>query len=180
MMQGKDASVGLLQLRERIEGVFAGQTASAHAVQAVIASIAVAAIVAWQAAREALRARYRRQLLIWSALLLGWCFANILLAVAVHNGIAPAFLVVAVFNATFWISGTAMLVATIYLVWSGFAQRALTIRYAGGALALSAVFVASWLAGMPVRPVTETAWLTLLILTASFLAPWSLHRIRHT
>jgi hypothetical protein len=180
MMEGKNASAGLLQMRERIVGAFARQTASAYAVQAVIASIAVAVIVAWQASREALRVRYRRQLLVCSALLLVWCFASILLALAVHNGIAPAFLAGAVFNATFWIWGAAMLAATSYLVWSGFAQRALTIRYAGGALALSAVFVATWLAGMPARPITEIAWLTLLILTASFLAPWSLNRVRHT
>jgi hypothetical protein len=72
-----------------------------------------------------------------------------------------------------------MLLTTIYLLWSGFAQRALTIRYACGALMISAAFGAAWHAGMPAGSVVGILWLTLVILMAILLAPWSLSRIRH-
>jgi hypothetical protein len=178
MIDGKNVSVGFLGLRERIAGVFAGETTYARAAQAVFASMAVAVIVAWQAASEALRARYRRRLIFVGALILVWCLSIILLAVAVKTGVAPASMMGAFIGATFWISGTVMSLATTYLLWNGLARRALTIRYIGGVLALTAVFAVSWMAGMPVKP-AGILWLVLLMLTAGFLAPWAFNRVRH-
>jgi len=80
---------------------------------------------------------------------------------------------------TFWISGAAMVLATIYFAWHGFTERVLTIRYSCTALVISAVFVASWLAGFPAARVVEISWLALLILMIGVLAPWSLNRVRH-
>ncbi len=38
-----------------------------------------------------------------------------------------------------------MVFTTVYVFWSGFAERVLTIRYASGAVAISAAFGAAWL-----------------------------------
>ena len=38
-----------------------------------------------------------------------------------------------------------MVITTVYVFWSGFAERVLTIRYASGAVAISAAFGAAWL-----------------------------------
>ena len=44
-----------------------------------------------------------------------------------------------------WIAAAAMVLTTVYVFWSGFAERVLTIRYASGAVAISAAFGAAWL-----------------------------------
>ena len=41
-------------------------------------------------------------------------------------------------------SVAAMVFTTVYLFWSGFAERVLTLRYASGAVAISAAFAAAW------------------------------------
>ena len=84
----------------------------------------------------------------------------------------------------------AMVVTTVYVFWSGFAESVLTIGYAGGAIALSAGFAAAWLTVLHVAGVqlsgmspTNAVWVlspALLPLMASVLAPWSLSRVRHT
>ena len=50
----------------------------------------------------------------------------------------------AIVRATGWIAVAAMVITTIYLFWSGFAERVLTVRYACGALVISAAFAAAW------------------------------------
>ncbi len=104
--------------------------------------------------------------------------AIVLLVWATESGIASEFLLHAVLRATGWIALAAMALTTIYLIWSGFADRALTVRYACGALLISAVIGAARLAEMPAN-FADLLWLVLPILTVSFLAPWSLSRIRH-
>jgi hypothetical protein len=89
-----------------------------------------------------------------------------------------------------WIATAAMLVTTVYVFWSGFAERVLTIRYASGAVAISVAFAASWLtvlhvagvqlAGMSAMNAVSVVSPALLPLMASVLAPWSYSRIRHT
>jgi hypothetical protein len=95
-----------------------------------------------------------------------------------------------VYAAMRWIATAAMVFTTVYIFWSGFAERVLTIRYAGGAVALSAAFGAAWLtmlhiagvqlAGMSAMNAISVVSPALLPLMASGLAPWSLGRIRHT
>jgi hypothetical protein len=83
-----------------------------------------------------------------------------------------------------------MVFTTVYVFWSGLAERVLTLRYASGAVAISAAFAVAWLstlhiagvrlAGMSATnaiSVVAPAWLPLM---ASVLAPWSYSRIRHT
>jgi len=79
---------------------------------------------------------------------------------------------------------------TVYALWSGFAERVLTIRYASGAVAISMAFGAAWLTVLQMAGVqlagmsaTNAVWILLsasLPLTIGMLAPWSYSRIRHT
>jgi hypothetical protein len=95
-----------------------------------------------------------------------------------------------VYGAMYWIATAAMVLTTVYVFWSGFAERVLTTRYASGAVAISAAFGAAWLtvlhmAGVPLAGMSATNPISvvsaaLLPLMASVLAPWSLSRIRHT
>ncbi len=170
LMEGKEATVGVLQLRREIgEGVFG--------VQAVITPISIALMVAAFAAFTALQARYPRRLLVVGSLLLFHALALALLAVAAINGIVSTFLVDAIFRATGWIAAAALVLSTIYLLWSGFAERALTIRYVCGAAAIAAAFA---VACLPANSLASVLATMLLPLTIFVLAPWSLHRIRHT
>jgi hypothetical protein len=78
---------------------------------------------------------------------------------------------------------------TVYLFWNGVAERVLTVRYMGGALAISAAFAVAWVAvrhaagvqfhGMPVNHAVSMLLPALLPLMLSIVAPWSLSRIRH-
>jgi hypothetical protein len=80
--------------------------------------------------------------------------------------------------------------ATVYLFWSGLAERLVTLRYVCSALLVSAVFAASWLAvlraggvqlaAMPTTNAVSMLLPVLLPLMGSVLAPWSLNRLRHT
>jgi hypothetical protein len=185
----REPILGLLILRRQIGDTFGGLTGYAHVAQAILASIIVVTVVAGLAARNALWARYPRRVLIGVSLLLLWCLAIIVLVLARRSGIASAFLVGAIIRATPWIAAAAMALATVYLFWSGFAERLLTARYACGALVISAAFGAAWLtvlhaagvplAGMPVKHAALILWPLLLPLMASVLAPWSLSRVRH-
>ena len=178
--QQVDARPGLLQTRQKIGDALGGLTGYALAVPAIVTSVAVAFLVASLAAFTALRARYSRRVLVAGLLLLLFVLAFALLAWATKRGIAPEFLLHAILRATGWIALAAMALTTIYLVWSGFAGRALTVRYACGALVIAAAIGAARLAGMPAMNVAGLLWLVLPILTVSFLAPWSLNRVRHT
>jgi hypothetical protein len=89
-----------------------------------------------------------------------------------------------------WIAAAALVFTTAYVFWNGFAERVLTIRYASGAVAISAAFGAVWLtvlhmagvqpAGMSATNALSILWPALLPLTMSVLAPWSYSRMRHT
>ena len=106
------------------------------------------------------------------------------------NGIVSPFVFDAIFSAARWIFLAAMALTTVYVCWSGFAERVLTIRYASGAVAMSAAFGAAWLtvlhmagvqlAGMSAMNAVSILSPALLPLLVSVLAPWSLSRVRHT
>ncbi len=128
-----------------IGDAFGGTDGYAIAALVVIASVVVAVMVASLAAFTALRARYPRRLIVAGSLLLLWYLAIVLLDLAARRGIGPEFLLGAILRATGWIAAAAMVFAIVYLFWSGFAERVLTIRYACGAVAISAAFGAAWL-----------------------------------
>ncbi len=182
---GKNVVPDVLNLREAIAEGFSGLAATVRFALVVAAFSTVAGLVAWQAAREALRARYPRALLVIEWLPAAWGVASILLALAGRTGIIPMLAVHAFFTATFWITGVALIVATLYLLWSGFAGRALTIPYVCGAVAISAMFAGTWIVARSETNILGESmigilWLGLAILMLSVLAPWSLNRSRHT
>ena len=186
---GKDAVPEILKKRQIFADVFAGQTAYSLVAQAVIASVAVAVMIALLAAFAAVRARYPRPLRIAGSLLLFHGLVLVLLALAENKGIASPFLVGTVFEVTGWTLVIAMVLATVYLFWNGFASRTLTTRYTSVAFLIWAAFAAVWLtvliaagvqlAGMHAAGIVGILWPVLLPLMASVVAPWSLSRIRH-
>jgi len=151
---------------------------------AVVASIGVAVMIALIAAIMALAARYPRPLNIATSLyLLSWGLVLVLLALAGRRGIGL------LFGPTRFIDAPAIVLATVYLSWRVFSERLLTLRSACGAVLVSAAFGAAWItvlraAGVQLAgaPTMDAVWMlspALLPLIASFLAPWSLSRIRH-
>jgi hypothetical protein len=173
-----------------IEGVVRAMGAYELLALAFVTAIVVAVMVAWRAALVALRARYARRLTLagWSLLLHG--LVLVLLTQAAARGFGSAFLLDAVLGVTKWVTAAAIVVATIYLLWSVVAERLLTPRQAAGAVLVSAAFGTAWLtvlraagvhlAGMPTTDVAWTLTPVLLPLMAVALASWSLSRVRHT
>ena len=106
-----------------------------------------------------------------------------LLALAEQKGIVSPFVVDAIFATARWIFLAAMVFTTVYVFWSGFAERVLTIRYASGAVAISMAFGAAWLTVLHIAGVQlagmsamNAVWIllpALLPLTIGMLAPWS-------
>jgi hypothetical protein len=178
MNNNQDAAPALLKIRQKFAEAFGAPTGYTYAALAVVASIAVAGVVAWQATREAIRTRHPRILLAVQWLPAVWGLSIILLTFALRKGFGPVPLVGQIVAVTFWISGAAMLLATIYLLWNGFAKRVLTTRYALGAFVISIAFGAAWLTCIPGH-VVEILWPVLLFLMVILLAPWAFSRVRH-
>jgi hypothetical protein len=161
--------------------------------QLALAVVAASGVVVWVAAFAVLGAlwtRYSRRANVAASSLLLSGLALALLALAERNGIVSPFLADAIFATARWIFFGAMVFTTVYVIWSGFAERVLTIRYASGAVAISAAFGAAWLTalhlagvhlgGMSAMNAISVVSPALLPLMVSVLAPWSLSRIRHT
>ena len=114
---------------------------------AIVAAVGVVIGVAAFAVFGALRTRYSRRASIASFLLLlyGLAFVWLAVGVRVDPETASQFHLDVVYGAMGWIATAAMVITTVYVCWSGFAERVLTIRYASGAVAISAAFGAAWL-----------------------------------
>jgi hypothetical protein len=183
-------SVPLSSLLSAITGAFAALTGYEQLALVVVAAVGIVTWVAAFAVLAARRTRYSRRVNIAASSLLLSGLALALLAGAERNGIVSPFVVDAIVAAARWIFLAATVFTTGYVFWSGFAERVLTIRYASGAVAISAVFAAAWLtmlraAGVELADMAVAAafWMlspALLPLMASVVAPWSLSRIRHT
>jgi hypothetical protein len=183
-------SVPLSSQLRAITGAFAALTGYEQLALVVVTAVGVVVWAAAIAVLGALWARYSRRANIAASSLLLSGLALALLAAAERNGIVSPFVIDALFAAARWIFFAAMVFTTIYILWSGFAERVLTVRYASGAVAISAVFGAAWVtllraAGVQLAGLspTDAVWLlapALLPLMASVLAPWSLSRVRHT
>jgi hypothetical protein len=173
-----------------IKGAVAALTGYEQLALVVVTAVGVVVWVAAIAVLGALWTRYSRRANIAASSLLLSGLALALLALAERNGIVSPFVVDAIFGAGRWIFLAAMVFTTVYVFWKGFAERVLTIRYAGGAVAISAAFAAAWLtalhiAGVQLAMMSATNAISvvspaLLPLMASVLAPWSLSRVRHT
>jgi hypothetical protein len=155
-----------------------------------VTAVGIVVLVAALAVLQALRTRYSRRVNIAASSLLLSGLALALLALAAREGIVSRSTFDAIFATARWIFFGAMAFTTVYVFWSGFAERVLTIRYASGAVAISAAFGAAWLTALQVAgvqlapmPVTDAVSMllpALLPLMAGVLAPWSLSRVRHT
>jgi hypothetical protein len=183
-------SVPLSSLVRGVTGALAALTGYEQLALAIVAAVGVAVWVAAIAVLGALWTRYSRRATIAASSLLLAGLALALLALVARNGTVSPFVFDAIVAAARWIFFAALLITTAYVFWSGFAERVLTIRYASGAVAMSAAFGAAWLtvlhmvgvqlAGMSATNAISVVSPALLPLMASVLAPWSLSRIRHT
>jgi hypothetical protein len=183
--------VPLSSRRTVIADALAALTAYERLAVAIVAAVGVVIVVAAFAVFGALRTRYSRRTIVASFLLVLYGLALVWLAVGVRADpeTASRFHLDAVYGAMRWIATAAMVFTTVYVFWSGFAERVLTIRYASGAVAISAAFGAAWLtalhiagvqlAGMSATNAVSAVSPALLPLMASVLAPWSLDRVRH-
>jgi hypothetical protein len=184
--------VPLSSHRSAITGAVAALSGYEQLALAVVAVVGIGVWVASWAAVGAVRTRYRRPVSIASFLLLVYGLALVWLAVGVrvHPETARQLHLDVVYAAMRWVVIAAIVCSTVYVFWSGFAEHVLTIRYAGGAVAVSAAFAAAWLtalhaAGVQLGGMSATSTIAvvtpaLLPLMASGLVPWSYSRIRHT
>jgi len=186
--------VPLSSRRSVIAHAFAALAGYEQLALAIVAAVGIVIGVAAFAVFGALRIRYSRRVSIASfLLLLLYGLAFVWLAVGVRLGdpeIISRLHLDVVYGAMRWIATGAMALTTVYVFWSGFTEHVLTIRYASGAVAISAAFGAAWLtvlhmtgaqlAGMSGMNPISIVSPALLPLMASGLAPWSLSRIRHT
>ena len=139
--------VPLSSRRSVITDAFAALTGYEQLALAIVAAVGVVIGVAAFAVFGALRTRYSRRASIVSFLLLLYGLALVWLAVGVRVDpeTASQFHLDVVYGAMCWIAAAAMVFTTVYVCWSGFAERVLTTRYASGAVAISAAFGAAWL-----------------------------------
>jgi hypothetical protein len=159
----------------------------------VVVAAGVVTWVAGVAVLGVLRTRHARRVNIAASSLLLFGLAFVLVGTAQDEGIVSPLVFDAMLAAArgiFLAALAAMVLTTVYVSWSGFAERVLTIRYAGGAVAIAAAFGAAWLtvlqmaglqlSGMSAMRIVSILSPAMLLLTVSALAPWSLSRIRHT
>jgi len=173
-----------------INGALAALSAYEQFALLVVTAVGVVVWVAAMAVLGALWTRYSRRATMTASSLLFSALALALLALAARKGIVPPFVFGAIFAAARWTFFAAMAGAIVYVSWTGFAERVLTLRYASGALAISGAFAAAWvtvlhmagaqLAGMSAMNAVSILSPASLPLMASVLAPWSLSRVRHT
>jgi hypothetical protein len=175
-----DAVPGLLEMRRQIAHAASNLSGFAGVAMAIVVSIGIAGMIALQASREALHARYPRVLLVvqWLPAVLG--LALVVLTLLIRMGFGPATLVSVIMTAAAWIIGTAMVLGTIYFLWSGLAQRTLTVGYVCGAIGVSALFATTGALGLDGGGEIAPYWLVMPTLMILILAPWSLGRVRHT
>jgi hypothetical protein len=189
ILEGNDAVPKFLESRRRFADAVSGLPGLRLLGLAVASALAVAGLIAWQAAREALKARYKRAVLLVEWLPVAWGLTIMLLALARQKAVAPELPVDLLIQATFWIAVAAVVAATVYFLWSGVAERLLSIRHAGATLLVAASLGAAWLtfldstgaqlASMPPMRLVAMLFPALLLLMAAFLAPWAFNRVRH-
>ena len=176
--------------RSVVQGAIAALTVYEQLALVVVAAAGVVIWVAAFAVLGALRTRYSRRIVAPLLLLYGLALVWLAVGVRMDPETASQFHLDVVYGAMSWIAAAAMVMTTVYVFWSGFAERVLTIRYATGAIAMSMAFGAAWLtvlhmagvqlAGMSAINAVSILPLALLPLLVSALAPWSYSRVRHT
>jgi hypothetical protein len=156
---------------------------------AVLLLVFVCVWVAVRAALGAIWIRHARRVSIGAVLILICSLALVLLAYAVNERVVSPGVVGTIFTTARWMFAAVLAFMTAYLLWSGFAERVITLRYLCVALVVSAAFGVAWLtvlhipgetlAGKSMLNAAVTLSPALLPLILGLLAPWSLNRIRH-
>ncbi len=182
-------SVPLSSLRPALNGAIAALTGYEQLSLVVVAAVGLVVWVAAIAVLGALWTRYSRRANIAASSLLLSGLALGLLALAGQRGIGPEIPLGAILRAMSWVAASAIVLATGYFLWRGFAEQLLTLPQASGAVLVSATFGAAWLtmlgaAGVSLAGMsaTDAVWIlspALMPLTLSVMAPWSYSRIRH-
>jgi hypothetical protein len=193
---GDDVFIAIWEapLSSRVRGITGAFAALTGYEQLALVVVTAVGVVVWASAIAVLRTlwtRYSRRATIAAIVLVLYGLVFVWLAVGVRADpeTASQFHLDVVYEAMRWSAIAAMVFTTAYVFWSGFAERVLTIRYAGGAVAISAAFGAAWLtvlhiagvqlAGMSAMTAISVVSPALVPLMASVVAPWSLNRIRH-
>ena len=115
-----------LPLSSQLSGINGAVVALTGYEQLSLVVVAAVGVVIWVAAFAvfgALRTRYSRRVNIAASLLLLYGLALVLLALAGQRGIGPGFQVGAILRATSWVAASAIVLATGYLLWRGFAEQ---------------------------------------------------------
>jgi hypothetical protein len=82
----------------------------------------------------------------------------------------------AILAAASWIFLAAIVLTMVYVFWSGFAASVLTIRYASGAVAISAAFGSTWLTVLQGMPPTNAVSMLCAMLLPLLVSVWRLGR----
>jgi hypothetical protein len=188
-MHGNDVAAHLLRQRRVLADFLMARPAHDIAAAIVVASIVVTVVIAWQAAREALKTRYPRRVIVAQWLPAAWGLAVGLLALAGNLGVLSDFAAGTSIMTAVWIATAGLATAAIYFWWSSLAGRVLTTRYLCVALLVLAAFALAYVtllrsaglprAGTPWTAISILSWPVLLLLLGIALAPWSLNRVRH-
>jgi hypothetical protein len=188
-MHGNDVAAHLLRQRRVLADFLMARPAHDIAAAIVVASIVVTVVIAWQAAREALKTRYPRRVIVAQWLPAAWGLAVGLLALAGNLGVLSDFAAGTSIMTAVWIATAGLATAAIYFWWSSLAGRVLTTRYLCVALLVLAAFALAYVtllrsaglprAGTPWTAISILSWPVLLLLLGVALAPWSLNRVRH-
>jgi hypothetical protein len=177
MVEGKAVTPKLLQMREAVAFTFGGQPSLAYLMLAAISFIAIVALIAVCATYSALRLRYGRRPVVAIALLPIWFLATILMGIALRSGAISKETMTVYLASSACAFAAVMLLATGYMLWTGFRDRALTIGYVSGAVLVSIAMV---LACLPSDSIFTLLLPGLIPLIPAIAAPWSLGRVRHT
>ena len=177
VVEGKEVTPKLLEMRDAFAATFGGQTGRAYLSLAIISIISVVTSIALGATYPALRLRYGSRPVYVLMLFPLWGLAMIALVIAKNSGFVSEHALDATLSTSFWALVAVAVLTTIYLFWSGFRQGVLTIGYVCGAVLVSAAFVAACLPASNIVAMLLPALIPLIPIIA---APWSLGRIRHS
>jgi hypothetical protein len=169
-------NVPLSSRSSAIPGVIASLPGYELLALAIVVTVGVVLSVASSAVLTAIWTRYSRRASIAATLLL---LAGVALVILAAMEIVSPLVIDAIFAVARW----TLLLTTIYVLWSSYAERVVSVRYASGAVAISAAFGAAWLTllhGIPPTSAVPVLWAMLLPLMVGALAPWSFNRLRHT
>jgi len=185
----KMVGMPVLTWQRQIEEAIGALTGFEQLALVLVAAVGIFVWVAAFAVILPLWVRFPRRGNIAASVLLLGGLALTLLAWGGRLGFVPDLLVDLIFALTRWSALAALVISTLYLLWSSLSERLLTLRWLGVALVVTTAIGTAWLTvlhaggvrldGMPVTSAAALLSLALPPLMAAVLVPWSLSRFRH-